>query len=181
MIYDSKTAETLALLDIANKMCVAARTAPKAHGIDHIRTCVMTGDELLAVADEMEKLGREHEIEALFSRDAQNVRDSQILVLFGAIYGQRGLTFCQYCRFKSCADCAAKGGVCAYDNIDLGIALGSAAAIAADFHADNRILYTAGKAALSLKLLGDDVQIAFGIPLSAWGKSPYFDKRLPMK
>jgi len=181
MIYDSKTAETQALQDIANKMCVAARTAPKAHGTDHILTCVITGEDLLAVADEMDRLGREHDVEALFSRDARNVRDSDALVVIGSIYSQRGVKFCRYCGFDGCADCAKKDGVCVYDTVDLGIALGSAVAIAADFHADNRIFYTAGKAVLSLGLLGKDAKIAFGIPISAWGKSPYFDKRLPKK
>ncbi len=181
MIYDSKTAETQALQDIANKMCVAARTAPKARGVDHVRTCVITGEDLLAVADEMDRLGREHDAEALFSRDAQNVRDSEALVAIGSIYSQRGLHFCQYCGFESCADCAKKGGVCVYDTVDLGIALGSAVALAATLYADNRIFYTAGKAVLSLGLLDKDVKIAFCIPISAWGKSPYFDKRLAMK
>lgn len=177
MIYDSKTAEAQALLDVANKMCVAARTAPKARGWDHIHTCVITGDDLIRVADEMDRLGELHDVAALFSRDAQNVRDSSALVMIGSIYGQRGLKFCQYCGFESCADCAQKGGVCVYDTIDLGIALGSAASIAADSRADNRILYTAGKAVLSLGLMDPAVKTAFGIPISAWGKSPYFDTR----
>ena len=177
MIYDSKTAEAQALLSIANKMCVAARTAPKARGWDHIHALVITDDDMRGVADEMDRLGKLHDAEALFSRDAQNVRDSSALVMIGSVYKQRGLKFCQYCNFESCADCAKKGGVCVYDNVDLGIALGSAASIAADSRADNRMLYTAGKAVLSLGLMDADVKIAFGIPISAWGKSPYFDAR----
>ena len=59
---------------------------------------------------------------------------------------------------------------------DLGIALGSAASVAGRNHADNRIMFTIGRAALNLKLLGDAVSIAYGVPLSAPGKNIYFDE-----
>ncbi|MBN1837706.1 MAG: hypothetical protein JW820_17750, partial [Spirochaetales bacterium] len=35
----------------------------------------------------------------------------------------------------------------------------------------------AGRAALNLKTLGDEVRIAWGIPLSVSGKSPFFDRK----
>ena len=57
------------------------------------------------------------------------------------------------------------------------IAIGAAAAVVDRHHADNRIMFTSGKAALRLNLLGDDVKIAHGIPLSAKGKNVYFDKQ----
>ena len=68
------------------------------------------------------------------------------------------------------------GGVCSFNAGDLGIAVGSAAAMAADFRIDNRIMYTAGKAAIELGLLGEGVEIAYGIPLAAKGKNPFFDR-----
>ena len=176
MIYNSKTVESAAVIETAKRMCVAARTAPKARGIDHIHTCAITGDDLLRLADEMEKLGKLHDI-PIFSRDANNVRNSDALVAIGAVYKQRGLTFCQYCGFDSCSDCAKANATCVYDNVDLGIALGSAAALAADSRVDSRVLYTAGKAILSMGLFDPEVKIAFGIPISAHGKSPYFDRK----
>ena len=48
--------------------------------------------------------------------------------------------------------------------------------IPADLRIDNRIMFTAGKAAASLGLLGDK-KLIFGIPLSVSGKSPYFDRK----
>jgi uncharacterized ferredoxin-like protein len=48
--------------------------------------------------------------------------------------------------------------------------------MAADFRIDNRIMYTAGKAAVELGMLGDDVKIAYGLPLAAKGKNPFFDR-----
>jgi uncharacterized ferredoxin-like protein len=59
---------------------------------------------------------------------------------------------------------------------DLGIAIGSAVSVAADHRVDNRVMYSIGKAAKELKLLGEEASIIFGIPLSASGKSPFFDR-----
>ena len=60
---------------------------------------------------------------------------------------------------------------------DLGIAIGSAVSVAAAHHVDNRVMFSAGKAALNLKLFDDSqVCIAYGIPLSVSGKSPFFDR-----
>jgi len=70
----------------------------------------------------------------------------------------------------------AAGGTCSFNVGDLGIALGSAVALAADLRIDNRIMYTAGKAALELGLLGEAVELAYGIPLAARGKNPFFDR-----
>jgi len=53
----------------------------------------------------------------------------------------------------------------------LGIAIGSAVSIAANNRIDNRIMYTAGYTAIKNKLLGENIKIAFGIPLSATGKN----------
>jgi uncharacterized ferredoxin-like protein len=45
-----------------------------------------------------------------------------------------------------------------------------------DHRVDNRVMYTIGKAVLEMKLLGENVKIAFGIPLSVSAKSPFFDR-----
>ena len=70
----------------------------------------------------------------------------------------------------------AAGGTCSFNAGDLGIAVGSAVSRAADLRIDNRIMYSAGKAALELGFLGSEVAIAYGIPLSVSGKSPFFDR-----
>jgi uncharacterized ferredoxin-like protein len=44
-----------------------------------------------------------------------------------------------------------------------------------DNRVDNRIMFTIGKAATSLGLLGD-YRLIMGIPLSVSGKSPFFDR-----
>jgi uncharacterized ferredoxin-like protein len=37
-------------------------------------------------------------------------------------------------------------------------------------------MFTIGKAVVEMKLLGEDVKIAYGIPLSASSKNPFFDR-----
>ena len=56
-----------------------------------------------------------------------------------------GLTVCGFCGFDSCASADASGARCAFNMIDLGIAVGSAAAAAADDRVDSRVLYSAAR------------------------------------
>lgn len=175
MLYDEKTCELSAVLGTANRMCAAARTAPKARGIDYVATLVVTGDEKAALADEMDRLGAILN-SATFVRDAKNVRDCQAVVLIGTRYAQRGLD-CGYCGFATCAACKAAGATCVFDPLDQGIALGSAVAIAADDRVDNRVFYSAGRAALTLKLMDPEVKEIMAVPLSVSRKSIFFDRK----
>jgi uncharacterized ferredoxin-like protein len=68
------------------------------------------------------------------------------------------------------------GGFCSFNVGDLGIAVGSAVSRAADMRVDNRIMYSVGKAVLELNLLPDKVRLVYGVPLSATGKNPFFDR-----
>jgi uncharacterized ferredoxin-like protein len=58
---------------------------------------------------------------------------------------------------------------------DLGIAVGSAVKTASLLNLDNRVMYTAGVAARGLGWL-PDCTVGYGIPVSATGKSIYFDR-----
>ena len=177
MIYSAEEMETRAALEAAARVCAAARTAPKACGIDRIQTLTLTDADKDAVAREMERLGEEMGAE-FFIRDAGNVRAAKVLVLIGIVEAQRGLNkICGYCHYEDCAACRANNGVCVYDPVDVGIALGSAAATAADLRMDSRILFSAGRAAKEMGLLGENVGQVFGLPLSISGKSPFFDRK----
>ena len=126
--------------------------------------------KLLELADELDY--------AFFNRDADNVDASDAVVLFGMEEVRRGLDAgCQYCHFESCADCTEKDGLCAWDAIDIGIAIGSAAATAADARVDSRVMFSVGRAAKSLGLLGEKASLVLGLPLSISGKSPFFDRK----
>lgn len=166
-----------ALLRVAENMVLAAVTAPKARGLSRLETAILERADLLRLADEMEKIGREHEA-AAFLRDAGNLRDhAHVAVLLGTRYQTLGLKYCGLCGFANCAANEAARGVCVFCPEDLGLAAGSAVAVAAQARADNRIMYTLGMAALSLRLLGPEVRFALGIPLTATEKNPFFDRK----
>lgn len=176
MFINEKQAEQDAIIQTAKAMCQAARTAPKTKGLDYTHIAILTGEDKDKVADEMEHLGEELGY-GFFIRDAKNVRVSEAVVLIGQKNVVRGLNGgCQFCGLENCKACMDAGGTCAYTGIDLGIAIGSAVSIAADRRADNRVMFSVGRAAMEMKLLGEDICQMVGIPLSATGKSPVFDR-----
>ena len=110
--------------------------------------------------------------------DAGNVDACQAVVLVGSTYETRGLNEqCRLCGFDDCGASKDAGAACVFAPLDLGIALGSAVSLAADNRIDNRIMFTIGKAAEALGLMGDH-KLIMGIPLSVSGKSPFFDRKV---
>ena len=177
MLYTSKESEQAAILQVAQEMCAAIRTAPKTKGQDYLDCCILTGEELLRLADKMEELSKTYGA-AFLARDAGNIRASSAVVLLGVRNVRRGMNgLCRYCGFSDCAACEQAGGACAYGPIDLGIAAGSAAAVAAAAHIDNRIMFSAGRAAMELGFLAAEYGCMLAIPLSVSGKAPYFDRK----
>jgi uncharacterized ferredoxin-like protein len=177
VVIDSKKAEELAVLNLAYGVCAALRTAPKACGIDHMETAILTGDDKDRLTAEMRRIGESFgKRGGFFIRDAGNVDASVAVVIAGAKYEPRDLgKLCNLCGFDDCGACSEAGATCIFTPLDLGIALGSAVAMVADNRVDNRIMFTIGKAAASLGLLGEH-KLIMGIPLSVSGKSPFFDR-----
>ena len=175
MNYSTEKLEREQILNVAAKMCSAARTAPKAKGFDGIATAFLTGEDRYALADEVERIGKESD-KSFFLRDAENIRNAGGVVLIGVRTEARGVAPCGLCGFNDCKGLAEVGGRCALAVTDLGIAVGSAVSLAADERIDNRVFFTAGVAAVNLGLLGEKVTIAYGIPLSIAGKSIFFDR-----
>jgi uncharacterized ferredoxin-like protein len=176
MKTDGTNMEQEGLLEVARKICIAARTAPKGKGTDNLVTVVLTGTEKDEVAREMQRIGEETGV-AFFVRDANCLRSAGALVLLGTKFSTQGIPNCGFCGFKDCADNEKNKGICAFNTGDLGIAIGSAVSVAADNRVDNRVFFSAGRAALNLKTLGPEVGIAYGIPLSVGGKSIFFDRK----
>jgi len=174
MIYTSYKTESGAAMQVAELMSAAARTAPKACGIDLIETMVLDGEDKDRLTAAMRQIGKDNN-RPFFIRDAGNVDACQCIILIGAGIKPRGLN-CGLCGRESCAAASEEGVTCAMSVNDLGIAIGSAAATAMDHRIDNRVLFTAGMAALMLKLFNDDVKICFGIGLATTGKNIFFDR-----
>lgn len=165
------------LMGIAEKMLIAARTAPKARGIDNIEAVIIEGDTIKQVSDKMIEIGKECEM-AAFSRDAQNILSAPVILLLGTSFSSIGLKKCGMCGFGNCETKEKNPNVpCVFNSGDLGIALGSAASVAMDNRVDNRIMYTVGQAALDLKIMSNNVKIIYGIPLSSSSKNIFFDRK----
>ncbi|MEM1589530.1 MAG: DUF2148 domain-containing protein [Candidatus Bathyarchaeia archaeon] len=183
---ESKNGEEEAILEVARLMQVAARTSPKSAGIDDIITLVVYGEEKDAIAEKMNEIAEQRNIDG-FKRDAKNVKDSDAVVLIG-VRGNKSLRLnCGACGYMTCQEFEETqkkagqdfvGPTCLFKALDLGIALGSAVKIASLLNVDNRIMYRIGTAALKLNLM-PEVTVAMGIPLSAKGKNIYFDRKWP--
>ncbi len=171
-----------AILQVAAMMELAAKTAPKTKGEDFVRTTVLTGTELADLAEAMVKFGVEKK-KAMFDRDAANVAASEAVVLIGVKDAAAAGLNCGACGYGNCAELKAakavdgefKGPICAYRHLDMGIAIGSAVKTAQAFNVDNRVMYRVGAGARWLGLV--DWDYVMGIPLSASGKSPFFDRK----
>lgn len=150
----------------------AAKTAPKARGLDNLQYVLVYGDDIELLAREMEKISQKQSI-AFFSRDAQNIRQSAVVILIGTSSKPKNIN-CRYCGF-TCED-KPKEVSCAMNITDLGIAIGSVVSMASAFHLDNRIMYSAGKAALELGWLPES-SLAYAIPFSVSQKNIYFDRK----
>lgn len=165
---------------VAELMAIAARTAPKTAGKDFVVTGVVEGDQLRVLGEQMREYGRRTG-KRNFDRDGNNVAASDTVVLIGIKNGEPVNLNCGACGFEQCNELVTntfegefRGPQCAYRLMDLGIALGSAAKTASLLNVDNRIMYRVGVVAREMGLI--DADVVMGIPLSATGKSIYFDR-----
>lgn len=173
MVYDERDIRKTQALDIAQKMLVAARTAPKGKGVDVVECAVVDGDDLEALACTMEAVGKERGHQ-FFLRDANCVRKSLCVALVGTRTKLQGLN-CGYCGFPTCSE-KPQEAPCEVNSVDVGIALGAAVSRAQAFGVDTRIMFSAGLAAQQLGLLGEGVGQVYAIPVSISSKSPFFDR-----
>lgn len=174
MIYTEVSIREDAVIDIAKKIAIAARTAPKAKGVDNIEIAILTGNDIEKLAVAMcsiaEKEGRKS-----FIRDADNCRKSQAVMLFGTRMESLGIN-CSFCGFPTCAAKDEHPEIpCFFNANDLGIAIGSAVSIASENRIDNRVMYTVGYTAKQMNIL-PNCNVILGLPLSVSGKSPFFDR-----
>ena len=57
MILDERNARQQLVEEAARKIMIAARTAPKGKGVDVIEVCMLTGEEICLLSDEMRRIG----------------------------------------------------------------------------------------------------------------------------
>ncbi|MFA5146413.1 MAG: DUF2148 domain-containing protein [Candidatus Omnitrophota bacterium] len=172
----SKELELSALLSVAGLMAAGARTSPKTRGIDNIEVLVIEDEpSRTKLTDTMKSISKAENRPSM-ERDAASIAASGAIVIIGAKDNPAGLN-CGFCGYGTCAELKKTKGICAYNSVDLGIAATSAVSVANQFHIDNRIMYSIGRACLDLKIFSPEVKQALGIPLSVTGKNPFFDRK----
>ncbi len=183
-IVRSGEGEKEGIMQVSRLMLVSARTAPKSGGVDDLLTAIVSGFEKESLAAEMNKIAEERKIDG-FRRDAKNVKGSEALVLIGVRGTKKFGLNCGACGYANCDEFGKaekktgqdfEGPTCVFKALDLGIALGSAVKTASILNVDNRIMYRIGAAARRLNLL-PEASVIMGIPVSAKGKSIYFDRK----
>lgn len=173
----------VAVVEVGHLMALAARTAPKAVGKDYLEVRLLSGSDVDRLGDAMVAYGEGADNKG-FVRDGRNVKSSAAVLLVGLKdHPPLGLD-CNGCGFGDCngflkAKEASTGGryqgpACVLRVQDLGIAVGSAARTAQMHNVDNRVMYRPAVIAIELGMVSKGIALA--IPLSATGKSPFFDR-----
>ena len=129
MIQNERDCRHEHVLDVARQMLTAARTAPKGKGIDVIEAALVTGEDIKKLSEKMVAMVEEHGMK-FFLRDADNILQAECVIIIGTREQTQGLN-CGHCGFPTCAG-RPEGVPCALNTVDVGIAVGSACAMAAD-------------------------------------------------
>jgi uncharacterized ferredoxin-like protein len=159
-------------MQAVGQMMTAARTAPKGKGIDIIEIVAVEGRDLETLSEKTRELGETLGYQ-FFLRDAQNILSAEAVVLIGTRAADQGLN-CAHCGYATCA-AKPQAVPCAINSVDVGIAIGSACATAADLRLDTRVMFSVGYAAQALNL-PQGCKSVFAIPVAASSKSPFFDR-----
>ena len=175
MILNERENRRERMQDAVRQIMAAGRTAPKGKGVDNIEIITLMDEHIGQLSQAMREASEENGMK-FFLRDADNIMQAEAVILVGAKTLPMGLN-CGYCGHPTCADRNAHPEVpCALNMVDLGIALGSMTAMAADLRIDNRVMFSAGIAALRMGLL-KECHAVFAVPLSISSKNPFFDRQ----
>ena len=173
MILNERDSRHEQVLLAARQMMIAARTAPKGKGIDVVEAALVTDGDLKVLSDKLKEMYAANGMK-FFLRDADNILQAECVIIVGTRPQPQGLN-CGHCGFSTCESRSA-GVPCALNTIDVGIAVGSACALAADLRLDTRVMFSAGIAAQRLGWL-PGCQTVLAIPVSASSKNPFFDRK----
>ena len=173
MILNERESRQEYFLNAVRQIMTVIRTAPKAKGLDIIETAAVTGDDIRVLSEKTKEIGEERGLKFML-RDAENIMSAGAVLLVGTRAQAMSLN-CEHCGFSTCAEKPA-AVPCVINTTDVGIALGSACAAAADLRLDTRLMFSVGLAAQKLNWLGD-CQTVFALPISISSKNPFFDRK----
>lgn len=174
MIINERDTRRERLLQVANEMMTAARTAPKGKGFDIIEVIMITDEVIQKLSKAMLKYSEKTGLKFIL-RDAENILSAEVIVLIGTTQKTHSLN-CGYCGFSTCVEKEVFPNVpCSLNSVDVGIAIGSACSVAADHRVDSRVMFSVGRVAQELGWMPGCSNI-YGIPISCSSKSPFFDR-----
>jgi len=174
MLINERDTRSERLLQVANEMMTAARTAPKGKGFDIIEVALIIGDTIKELSEAMLEYSEKSGLKFVL-RDSANILQAEVIVLIGTKQKIHNLN-CGYCGFETCAEKNEYPSVpCSINSVDVGIAIGSACSVAADHRVDSRVMFSVGRVAQELDLMPGCSSI-FGIPISCSSKNPFFDR-----
>jgi uncharacterized ferredoxin-like protein len=160
-------------MNLVGQIMTAARTAPKGKGMDLIEIAAVDGEDINVLSAKTQELGEKMNL-GFMLRDAENVLAAEAVILIGTRAQTHGLN-CAHCGYAACSS-KPETVPCALNSVDVGIAIGSACAAAADLRLDSRVMFSVGLAAQQLDWL-NDCRSVFAIPVSASSKNPFFDRK----
>ena len=172
MILNERETRHAQVMTAVKQMMTAARTAPKGKGIDILEIIAVEGKDIETLSAKAKELGEKNGMKFFF-RDAENILSAEAVVLIGTRQAVQNLN-CSYCGFPTCAE-KPKEVPCAINSVDVGIAIGSACATAADFRLDTRVMFSIGYCAQALNW-PEECRTVIAIPVSASSKNPFFDR-----
>jgi len=173
MITEERASRHERVVELAKHLLTAVRTAPKGKGADVLESAIIDGDDICRLSEKMLEIHRETS-RPVFLRDGKNILSAEAVLIIGTRIAPLGLD-CGHCGFGTCAGKPA-AVPCFFNSADVGIAVGSAASIAADLRLDTRVMYSAGLAAQRMNILGENVRNCLAIAISASSKNPFFDR-----
>ena len=174
MVQNERIVRHELVVEAGRRMMMAARTAPKARGVDIIEIALVSErDDLDKLAAVMRQKGEESGMQFLL-RDAENILQGDAVLLIGTPILNQGLN-CAYCGCEKCVDKPLMAP-CVMNSVDLGIAVGSACSVASTLCVDTRVMFSAGWSSLSLDWLPGCTQV-ISIALSCTSKTPFFDRQ----
>ncbi len=174
MLINERDTRAERLLQVANEMMTAARTAPKGKGFDIIEVALITGKTIKELSEAMLEYSEKSGLNFVY-RDSVNILHAEAIVLIGTKQQIHNLN-CGYCGFSSCAEKMQFLEVpCSINSVDVGIAIGSACSVAADRRVDSRVMFSVGRVVQELGWMSGCSNI-YGIPISCSSKNPFFDR-----
>lgn len=175
MLINERSTRHERLLQVANEMMTAARTAPKGKGFDIIEVALVTDETIELLSKAMLEYSQKTGFKFI-TRDAENIlHNAEAIVLIGTAQHVQGLN-CGYCGFDTCVAKNEFPDVpCSLNSVDVQNChwfslLGSCRSSGRQ---PGYVLCGTGCAGTGMMPGCSNI---YGIPISSSSKNPFFDR-----